>query len=170
MEVIEMATATTDAACVGLTGFQRDVLASVARAGPECGRAIKTTLESTGYSDVNDARLYTNLDSLEEEGLITTEALDKRTNEYALTEDGKHELAAYHSRLTESLDDPTEDNETLLVRYAALFACNRCGAQMRIGLPVQADRVELDGGCRACETNRSVFNRVGEFTEVETDV
>jgi len=52
------------------------------------GLAIKRQLESYYDSEVNHGRLYPNLDDLVEEGLVEKSELDKRTNQYALTDTG----------------------------------------------------------------------------------
>lgn len=70
-----------------LTAFQRAILATLAEEA-RYGLAIKRELESYYGSEVNHGRLYPNLDSLVEMGLVAKSQLDRRTNEYALTEDG----------------------------------------------------------------------------------
>ena len=79
---------------VDLTAFQRDILwLLVRRDGADYGLAIKEALEQCGYGHVNHGRLYPNLDTLEENGLIEKSALDERTNEYALTDEAERLLA-----------------------------------------------------------------------------
>lgn len=70
-----------------LTAFQRNVL-TVLSGGSTYGLGIKRELESYYDDDVNHGRLYPNLDELVEMGLIEKGEIDKRTNEYALTEAG----------------------------------------------------------------------------------
>jgi DNA-binding PadR family transcriptional regulator len=70
-----------------LTAFQRNILIVLAE-GPNYGLAIKEDLEAYYGEDVNHGRLYPNLDRLVEMGLIEKGELDKRTNEYELTEAG----------------------------------------------------------------------------------
>lgn len=55
---------------------------------PMYGLAIKRELESYYGSEVNHGRLYPNLDDLVERGLVTKSQLDKRTNQYELTDEG----------------------------------------------------------------------------------
>jgi DNA-binding PadR family transcriptional regulator len=105
METIEMATVTEATPCIDLTAFQRDVLATVARVGPNYGLGILRAIEAEGYRDVNAARLYTNLDDLVEMGLVEKSTLDQRTNEYGLTTDGKGELRVYQNWLTNCLEE-----------------------------------------------------------------
>ncbi|MFC6962941.1 PadR family transcriptional regulator [Halocatena marina] len=70
-----------------LTAFQQRILAILAEEA-RYGLAIKRELEQYYGSEVNHGRLYPNLDDLVEMGLVEKSELDKRTNEYALTEDG----------------------------------------------------------------------------------
>lgn len=71
-----------------LTAFQQTILAVLAEEA-RYGLAIKRELEKYYGSEVNHGRLYPNLDDLVEMGLVEKSELDKRTNEYALTEAGK---------------------------------------------------------------------------------
>ncbi|MUW14876.1 PadR family transcriptional regulator [Halorubrum sp. CBA1125] len=70
-----------------LTAFQQNILAILSEE-PMYGLAIKRELESYYGSEVNHGRLYPNLDDLVEEGLVEKSELDKRTNQYELTEAG----------------------------------------------------------------------------------
>jgi len=70
-----------------LTTFQQNILAILAEEA-RYGLAIKRELESYYDSEVNHGRLYPNLDDLVEMGLVEKSELDKRTNEYALTDEG----------------------------------------------------------------------------------
>lgn len=100
-----MATTTNTTPCIDLSAFQRDVLATVARVGPDYGLGILDAIEAEGYRDVNAARLYTNLDDLVEMGLVEKSERDQRTNEYALSDSGKGELRVYQNWLTNCLED-----------------------------------------------------------------
>ncbi|WP_284007521.1 PadR family transcriptional regulator [Haloarcula pelagica] len=71
-----------------LTAFQQNILVILAEE-PRYGLAIKRELESYYDDEVNHGRLYPNLDDLVEMGLVEKSELDKRTNQYSLTEDGK---------------------------------------------------------------------------------
>lgn len=75
-----------------LTGFQRDILYVVAGHDRPHGLAIKEDLEQYYDEEVNHGRLYPNLDTLVEEGLLSKGERDQRTNFYALTDRGEHEL------------------------------------------------------------------------------
>ena len=70
-----------------LTAFQQNILTILAE-DARYGLAIKRELESYYDSEVNHGRLYPNLDDLVEMGLVEKSELDKRTNEYALTDEG----------------------------------------------------------------------------------
>jgi len=70
-----------------LTAFQQNILTILAEE-PRYGLAIKRELETYYDSEVNHGRLYPNLDELVELGLVEKSELDKRTNQYALTDEG----------------------------------------------------------------------------------
>lgn len=70
-----------------LTAFQHNILVILAEE-PMYGLAIKRELESYYDTEVNHGRLYPNLDDLVERGLVAKSELDKRTNQYELTDDG----------------------------------------------------------------------------------
>ena len=70
-----------------LTAFQQNILTILAEE-PRYGLAIKRELESYYDSEVNHGRLYPNLDDLVEMDLVEKSELDKRTNQYSLTDDG----------------------------------------------------------------------------------
>ena len=74
-----------------LTAFQQNILTILAEQ-PLYGLAIKRELESYYGGEVNHGRLYPNLDDLVEFGLVEKSELDKRTNQYELTEDGYEAL------------------------------------------------------------------------------
>ena len=70
-----------------LTAFQQNILVILAEE-PRYGLAIKRELESYYESEVNHGRLYPNLDTLVDLSLVEKSELDKRTNQYALTDAG----------------------------------------------------------------------------------
>jgi DNA-binding PadR family transcriptional regulator len=76
-----------------LTGFQRDLLYVIAGLGEPKGLAIKDELEEYYETEINHGRLYPNLDTLVEKGLVTKGEIDKRTNSYSLTRRGEREIA-----------------------------------------------------------------------------
>lgn len=72
-----------------LTRFQYDLLAALHTHGRMHGLGIKSHLETEyDYGEVNHARLYPNLDTLVERGLVGKSELDGRTNEYDITDAG----------------------------------------------------------------------------------
>lgn len=77
-----------------LSAFQRDTLWILADESGQKGVAIKRRLEDYYGDHVNHAQLYPNLDDLVEEGLVTKEHADGRTNAYSLTEPGRRALSA----------------------------------------------------------------------------
>lgn len=103
-----------------LTKFKLDILAIIAgfeagtyrnteyaeddRGRPH-GLAIKTALEGRYRTDINHGRLYPNLDTLVEQGLVTKEAADKRTNFYGLSETGQRVIRDRRRWLTDCLGD-----------------------------------------------------------------
>lgn len=76
-----------------LTGFQRDLLYVIAGADRPSGQQIKESI-SDDVGEVNHGRLYPNLDTLVEKGLLYKRRRDQRTNEYGLTGRGKREINA----------------------------------------------------------------------------
>ncbi|WP_227354774.1 PadR family transcriptional regulator [Haladaptatus salinisoli] len=95
----EAQTLTESSTARDLTAFQRNILI-VLTEEPMYGLAIKRELEDFYDAEVNHGRLYPNLDTLVERGLVEKSELDKRTNEYGLTQDG---LSAVEDSLAWSL-------------------------------------------------------------------
>lgn len=99
-----------------LTAFQQNVLVILAEES-RYGLAIKRELEDYYGGEVNHGRLYPNLDSLVEKGLVEKGEIDKRTNEYALTDDGYElllgELEWELSRLVTDEDRAADVNALL---------------------------------------------------------
>jgi DNA-binding PadR family transcriptional regulator len=79
------------AAAAELTAFQQNILVVLAEEA-RYGLAIKRSLEEYYDAEVNHGRLYPNLDDLVEMGLVEKSELDKRTNQYELTEAGVQAL------------------------------------------------------------------------------
>jgi DNA-binding PadR family transcriptional regulator len=75
-----------------LTGFQRDLLYVIAGLDEPHGLAIKEELEEYYQKEIHHGRLYPNLDTLVEKGLVEKGEVDRRTNYYALTPRGRREL------------------------------------------------------------------------------
>lgn len=74
-----------------LSEFQFNIL-TVLSEEAMYGLAVKRQLEAYYGSEVNHGRLYPNLDELGERGLVDKSELDKRTNQYALTDKGYETL------------------------------------------------------------------------------
>jgi DNA-binding PadR family transcriptional regulator len=79
-----------------LTGFQRDLLYVVAGLDEPHGLAIKEELEGYYEKEIHHGRLYPNLDTLVEKGLVEKGELDRRTNVYSLTRRGRREVEDRH--------------------------------------------------------------------------
>ena len=75
-----------------LTAFQRDLLYVVASLDEPHGLAIKDELENYYEGTIHHGRLYPNLDTLVEKGLVEKGKIDDRTNSYRLTRRGRREL------------------------------------------------------------------------------
>jgi PadR family transcriptional regulator, regulatory protein PadR len=71
-----------------LTGFQRDLLYVIAGADQPSGQDIKDEVETYYSTDINHGRLYPNLDTLVNKELVEKGELDRRTNYYALSDEG----------------------------------------------------------------------------------
>ncbi|WP_224335428.1 PadR family transcriptional regulator [Haloprofundus halobius] len=77
-----------------LTGFQRDLLYVIAGLEEPHGLAIKEELEDYYEKEIHHGRLYPNLDTLVEKGLVDKGQRDRRTNYYTLTRRGRREISA----------------------------------------------------------------------------
>lgn len=77
-----------------LTGFQRDLLYTIAGHDEPHGLALKDALESYYESEIHHGRLYPNLDTLVEKGLVEKAEIDRRTNSYTITQRGRREIEA----------------------------------------------------------------------------
>jgi len=75
-----------------LTGFQRDLLYVIAGFDRPSGQDIKDEVEAYYSSEINHGRLYPNLDTLVNKGLVEKGQLDRRTNYYAITADGEQAI------------------------------------------------------------------------------
>ena len=71
-----------------LTGFQRDLLYVIAGADEPSGQEVKDEVEKYYNSEINHGRLYPNLDTLVNKELVEKGQLDRRTNYYAISDDG----------------------------------------------------------------------------------
>ncbi|MBO4249475.1 helix-turn-helix transcriptional regulator [Halomicrobium sp. IBSBa] len=92
-----------------LSAFQRDLLTAIAAVDDEpYGLALKEYLDERYPDSINHSRLYQNLDRLADAGLVTIDrhALDKRTNAYRLTDDGRRQLQHQARALASVCDVP----------------------------------------------------------------
>lgn len=88
-----------------LTGFQRDLLYVVGGLDDPHGLALKDELENYYEKEIHHGRLYPNLDTLVEKGLVEKGEQDRRTNVYTLTRRGRREITAreeWENQYTES--------------------------------------------------------------------
>ncbi len=89
-----------------LTAFQRDCLEAIHRLDSadetSYGLAIKRELEHRYDDEINHGRLYPNLDHLVDHGLVAKAELDKRTNEYQLTDSARAMLESRAKRLADT--------------------------------------------------------------------
>ncbi|MGB9963405.1 PadR family transcriptional regulator [Halobacterium sp. CBA1126] len=92
------------------TGFQRDILCVLCGLEDPKGMEIQSELEEYYGSDVLHARVYQNLDSLVERGLVEKGERDSRTNYYRITDAGREaieDVVAWKRTYTEDLEaDP----------------------------------------------------------------
>jgi len=77
-----------------LTGFQRDLLYVIAGLDDPHGLAIKEELEDYYEKEIHHGRLYPNLDTLVDKGLVEKGEKDRRTNIYSETRRGEREITA----------------------------------------------------------------------------
>lgn len=75
-----------------LTGFQRDLLYVITGADQPSGQDVKEEIEQYYTTEINHGRLYPNLDTLVNKGLVEKGQLDRRTNYYAITAAGEDEI------------------------------------------------------------------------------
>jgi len=88
-----------------LTGFQRDLLYTIAGQDDPHGLAIKEELEEYYEKEIHHGRLYPNLDTLVDKGLVEKSQRDRRTNEYVLTRRGRREIEARREWEKQYVDD-----------------------------------------------------------------
>jgi PadR family transcriptional regulator PadR len=88
-----------------LTGFQRDILYVTAGLDEPHGLRVKEELEKYYESEIQHGRLYPNLDTLVDEGLLDKGEIDKRTNSYTVTPEGERTLEARAKWENQYLDE-----------------------------------------------------------------
>lgn len=94
-----------------LTGFQRDLLYVIAGLNEPHGLAIKEELEAYYEKEIHHGRLYPNLDTLVDKGLVEKGQHDRRTNAYNLTTRGEREIEARQEWEAEYIS-PGAESET----------------------------------------------------------
>lgn len=77
-----------------LTAFQRDLLYTIAGLENPHGLAIRDEVAEYYNKEIQHGRLYPDLDTLVEKGLVEKGQEDGRTNAYSLTGRGRRELKA----------------------------------------------------------------------------
>ncbi|ADD05822.1 PadR family transcription regulator [Natrialba magadii ATCC 43099] len=75
-----------------LTGFQRDLLYVIAGADQPSGQDVKDEIETYYSAEINHGRLYPNLDTLVNKELVEKGELDRRTNYYAISDEGRQRI------------------------------------------------------------------------------
>jgi DNA-binding PadR family transcriptional regulator len=75
-----------------LTGFQRDLLYVIAGLDRASGQSVKEELEEHTGREITHGRLYPNLDVLVNRELVEKGQIDRRTNYYAVSEEGMEAL------------------------------------------------------------------------------
>ncbi|WP_339102453.1 PadR family transcriptional regulator [Haloterrigena salinisoli] len=75
-----------------LTGFQRDLLYVIAGADQPSGQTVKEEVEGYYENEINHGRLYPNLDTLVNKEFVEKGQLDRRTNYYAITTEGREKI------------------------------------------------------------------------------
>ena len=75
-----------------LTGFQRDLLYVISGANQPSGQDVKDEIEQYYSSEINHGRLYPNLDTVVNKDLVEKGQLDRRTNYYAITDEGEQAI------------------------------------------------------------------------------
>jgi len=79
-----------------LRGFQRDLLFVVRGLVEPNGQEIRRELEQTLGAEVQQSRLYSNLNDLIDAGLLEKSQLNGRTNRYTLTREGERVIESRH--------------------------------------------------------------------------
>jgi len=95
-----------------LTGFQRDLLYTIAGLDGAHGLGIKNEIETVYEIEVNPSRLYPNLDTLVTKGLVEKGTIDDRTNSYDITEQGLQLIASRREWEDELLSEESTHNNT----------------------------------------------------------
>ncbi|WP_226043548.1 helix-turn-helix transcriptional regulator [Natrinema sp. DC36] len=101
-----------------LNSTQRDILEAIGRLEADdqdsrvYGLGIKREYEQHHSKSLNGAQLYPNLDKLRDYGLIEKHELDRRTNEYPLTDAGRSMLQHHVFLAADACGLSVEKSET----------------------------------------------------------
>ncbi|HKL27726.1 MAG TPA: helix-turn-helix transcriptional regulator [Natrialbaceae archaeon] len=96
-----------------LTGFQRDLLYVIAGLDEPKGLEIKDELENYYEKEIHHGRLYPNLDTLVDKGLVEKGQLDRRTNYYVVTRRGNREIEDRREWENQYVDDLLEEETSV---------------------------------------------------------
>lgn len=90
-----------------LTAFQRNTLLVLAGWNGDDPKGTELNDALSGYYNepINHGRLYPNLDTLVERGLVSKGRKDSRTNEYRVTGRGRRELEAYREWVNDQVGE-----------------------------------------------------------------
>lgn len=88
-----------------LNAFQRDLLVAISTTDNPHGLGVKAVLEDRYEGEIHPGRLYPNLDTLVDMGLVQKGKIDRRTNSYALTDRGQRELRSHYEWIGIGVDD-----------------------------------------------------------------
>ncbi|EMA24906.1 helix-turn-helix transcriptional regulator [Haloarcula marismortui] len=97
-----------------LTGFQRDLLYVIYGLDDPHGLAVKEEMEGYYQEEIHHGRLYPNLDTLVDKGLVEKGTKDRRTNSYSATRRGEREVTARMEWENQYLkSEPSESSATV---------------------------------------------------------
>ena len=92
-----------------LTGFQRDLLFIINGLDEPHGLAIKEELETYYEKEIHHGRLYPNLDTIVDKGLVNKGQQDRRTNYYTVSSRGERVLSDRRGWEDQYLYEKAED-------------------------------------------------------------
>ncbi|MFQ3295616.1 MAG: PadR family transcriptional regulator PadR [Halobacteriales archaeon] len=96
-----------------LTGFQRDLLYVIAGLDEPKGLEIKDELENYYEKEIHHGRLYPNLDTLVDKGLVEKGQMDRRTNYYVVTRRGNREIEDRREWENQYVEDLLEEETSV---------------------------------------------------------
>jgi len=104
-------TTTPDPILKDLTGYQKTLLYVITDLGDPHGLGIKAEVETDYETEENHGRLYPNLDTLVEKGLVVKGQRDRRTNYYKLTDRGRRVIRANEAWNADRVGHLLEDEQ-----------------------------------------------------------